>query len=54
MKSLTLKLAALLMVYIYIVGIAGLDVHSCRASGKDYVVAAITGVAGLGCEDIHP
>lgn len=54
MKSLTLKLAALLMVYIYIVGIAGLDVHSCRASGKDYVVAAITGVAGLDCEDIHP
>ena len=54
MKSFMSKLTAVLMVCAYVVGIAGLDVHSCRASGKDYVVAAITGVAGLDCEDIHP
>ena len=54
MKSLMLKLTALLMVCTYITGIAGLDVHSCRASGKDYVVAAISGMTGLECEDIHP
>lgn len=48
------KLTAVLMVCAYVVGIAGLDVHSCKASGKDYVVAAISGVNGLECEDIHP
>lgn len=32
MKSLTIKLTAVLMVCIYIVGIAGLDVHSCHHS----------------------
>lgn len=54
MKSFMSKLTAVLMVCAYVVGIAGLDVHSCKASGKDYVVAAISGVNGLECEDIHP
>lgn len=54
MKSLTIKLTAALMICIYITGIAGLDVHSCKASGKDYVVAGISGITGLECEDIHP
>ena len=54
MKSFMSKLTAVLMVCAYVVGIAGLDVHSCKASGKDYVVAAISGVKGLECEDIHP
>ena len=54
MKSFMTKLTAVLMVCAYVVGIAGLDVHSCKASGKDYVVAAISGVNGLECEDIHP
>lgn len=54
MKSFMTKLTAVLMVCAYLVGIAGLDVHSCKASGKDYVVAAISGMSGLECEDIHP
>ncbi|MGN0190928.1 MAG: hypothetical protein ACI39U_04665 [Candidatus Cryptobacteroides sp.] len=49
-----MKLTAVLMLCAYIAGVSGFDVHSCRASGKDYVVAAISGMTGLECEDIHP
>lgn len=39
------------MLGIYLLGIVGLDVHSCLSSGKSFVVSLW---GGIECSDIHP
>lgn len=39
------------MLGVYLLGIVGLDVHSCLSSGKSFVVSLW---GGIECSDIHP
>lgn len=51
MKSLVMKITALLLAVWYCMSIIGFDVHTCTGSGRTYVT---TVVKGMTCMDIHP
>lgn len=54
MQTIRVKIAAVLVLCAYLTGVAGLDLHSCRASGRSYVILALSGIDGLYCNHIHP
>lgn len=54
MQTIRMKIAAVLVLCAYLTGVAGLDLHSCRASGRSYVILALSGIDGLYCSHIHP
>ncbi len=51
MKTVIIKILAILLTVWYSMSIIGFDVHTCSGSGRSFVV---TFVEGLTCEDIHP
>lgn len=51
MRTLVMKYVAAIMAIWYLVGVIGLDVHSCSATGDVFVHSALRGVT---CEDVHP
>lgn len=54
MQTIRVKIAAVMVLCAYLTGVAGLDLHSCRASGRSYVILALSGIDGLCCNHIHP
>lgn len=51
MKKILIKVAAVMALIWYSLGIIGFDVHTCNASGRSFIA---TFVEGISCEDIHP
>ena len=51
MKSLMMKISAVLLVLWYCLSIIGFDVHSCTVTGSTFVNSVLSGVE---CEDVHP
>lgn len=51
MKKILIKVAAVMALVWYSLGIIGFDVHTCNASGRSFIA---TFVEGISCEDIHP
>lgn len=51
MKSVFIKVVAVLLTVWYSMSIIGFDVHTCSGSGRTFVASFIE---GLTCEDIHP
>lgn len=51
MKKILIKVAAVMALVWYSLGIIGFDVHTCNASGRSFIA---TFVKGTSCEDIHP
>jgi len=51
MRTMVMKISALLLVIWYCMSIIGFDVHTCRESGRSFVTSSILGTE---CEDIHP
>lgn len=51
MKMIFIKIAAVMALVWYSLGIIGFDVHTCNASGRSFIA---TFVKGTSCEDIHP
>ena len=51
MKKILIKVAAVMALVWYSLGIIGFDVHTCNASGRSFIA---TFVEGTSCEDIHP
>ena len=51
MKTVVMKISAIMLVVWYCMSIIGFDVHTCRESGRSFVTSSILGTE---CEDIHP
>ena len=51
MKMIFIKVASVMALVWYSLGIIGFDVHKCNASGRSFIA---TFVEGISCEDIHP
>lgn len=51
MKNIVIKILAVILLVWYSMSIIGFDVHTCKGSGRSFVV---TFVEGLSCSDIHP
>lgn len=51
-KTGLIRVFTALLLGIYVLGIAGFDIHSCLASGKSFVVPLWDGE--LSCREIHP
>ncbi len=50
-KGIILQAVSALMLGVYLLGIVGVDIHSCQSSGKNFVVSLW---GGIDCCDIHP
>ena len=51
MKNVIIRIMSLLVILCYSLSIIGFDVHTCKGSGRSFVVAFFE---GMNCEDIHP
>lgn len=51
MKTIVMKISAVLLVVWYCMSIIGFDVHTCKGTGRSFVATFIEGTA---CSDIHP
>ena len=51
MKNVIIRILSLLVILCYSLSIIGFDVHTCKGSGRSFVVAFFE---GMSCEDIHP
>ena len=50
-KTVLIRIAALLVLIWYSLGIIGFDVHTCDISGRSFIAVFVEGTT---CQDIHP
>lgn len=51
MQKRVIKVVSFALAIWYLLCVVGFDVHTCRHSGKSFVLSLVVGVA---CDDIHP